>query len=57
MTMREEYLANAVECQRMARITRDNGDRRTWLDMAVSWMRKANDRGPIGRRFHGETEQ
>jgi hypothetical protein len=41
MTMREEYLANAVECQRMARVTRSDRDRLTWLDMALSWLRKA----------------
>jgi hypothetical protein len=41
MTMREEYLANAVECQRMARVTRNDNDRLTWVDMALSWLRKA----------------
>jgi hypothetical protein len=57
MTTRDECLANVVECQRMARITKDNRDRRTWLDMAVSWMRKANDREQTGRGFSGEAER
>jgi hypothetical protein len=56
MTTRDECLANAVECQRMARITRDNTDRRTWLDMAMSWMRKANDREQKARRRMTQTE-
>ena len=38
-----EYEANAAECQRMARITRDEKDRLTWLDMAAYWLRKAHD--------------
>jgi hypothetical protein len=56
MTTRDECLANAVECQRMARITRDNTDRRTWLDMAMSWMRKANDREQKSRRRMTQAE-
>jgi hypothetical protein len=56
MTTRDECLANAVECQRMARITRDNTDRRTWLDMAMSWMRKANDREQKVRRRMTQAE-
>jgi hypothetical protein len=54
MTTREECLANAVECQRMARITRDNTDRITWLDMAISWMRKASERERKTRRHTSE---
>jgi hypothetical protein len=35
----DEYRANAAECQRMARFTRNESERRTWLDMAESWLR------------------
>jgi len=46
----EEYLANATECVRMARLSKDERDRHTWLSVAESWMQKANasvrDLGP-----------
>ena len=32
-----EYRENAAECERMARLTRDKADKRTWLDMAQHW--------------------
>jgi hypothetical protein len=32
-----EYRENAAECERMARLTRDKTDKRTWLDMAQHW--------------------
>jgi hypothetical protein len=38
----EEYQANAAECQRMARVTRNAKERQTWLEMAAAWLRKAN---------------
>jgi hypothetical protein len=39
MTKNDEYLANAAECQRMARFTRNESEKRTWMDMAESWLR------------------
>jgi hypothetical protein len=39
MSKNEEYRANAAECERMARVTRDESEKRTWLDMAESWLR------------------
>jgi hypothetical protein len=62
MNKRDEYLARAVECQSMASLTRDETERGTWLEMAVSWLRVAevlNNRhglvralteGPFARR-------
>jgi hypothetical protein len=35
----DEYRANAAECERMARFTRNESEKRTWLDMAESWLR------------------
>jgi len=43
MNKDDEYRENAAECERVARITRDKTDKRTWLDMAQHW------RGPDGR--------
>jgi hypothetical protein len=42
MNKDDEYRENAAECERVARITRDKTDKRTWLDMAQHW------RGLIG---------
>jgi hypothetical protein len=39
MTKTEEYRANAAECDRMARTTRNESERRTWQKMAASWSR------------------
>jgi hypothetical protein len=39
MSKNDEYRANAAECQRIARYTRDESDKRTWLEMADSWLR------------------
>lgn len=41
MTKIEEYRANAAECDRMARTTRNESERRTWQEMAASWARMA----------------
>jgi hypothetical protein len=35
----DEYRANAAECERMARFTRNESEKRTWLDMAEAWLR------------------
>ena len=32
-----EYHENAAESERMARLTRDKTDKRTWLNMAQHW--------------------
>ena len=37
MNKDNEYRENATECERMARLTRDKADKRTWLDMAQHW--------------------
>ena len=39
MSKNDEYRANAAECERMARFTRNDSEKRTWLDMAESWLR------------------
>jgi hypothetical protein len=39
MSKNDEYRANAAECQRMARFTRNESEKRTWLEMAESWLR------------------
>jgi hypothetical protein len=39
MSKNDEYRANAAECQRIARTTRSESEKRTWLDMAESWLR------------------
>jgi len=39
MNKNDEYRANATECQRMARFTRNESEKRTWLEMAESWLR------------------
>jgi hypothetical protein len=36
-----EYLENIAECVRMAQVTRDEGERHTWLKMAASWVPRA----------------
>jgi hypothetical protein len=39
MNKNDEYRANAAECERMARFTRNESEKRTWLEMAESWLR------------------
>jgi hypothetical protein len=39
MSKNDEYRANAAECERMARFTRNESEKRTWQDMAESWLR------------------
>ena len=38
MSKADEYRANAAECQRMAKVARNERDRRTWLEMAQHWL-------------------
>ena len=35
----DQYLSYAAECQQMACITRNEHERRVWLDMAQSWLK------------------
>ena len=35
----DEYRANAAECERMARFTRNESEKRTWQGMAEAWLR------------------
>jgi hypothetical protein len=44
MSKRDEYLANAAECQRMVNITCNPDGRRMWQGMTDSWSRMAKDR-------------
>jgi hypothetical protein len=44
MSKRDDYLANAAECQRMVNITRNPDERRMWQGMTESWLRMAKDR-------------
>jgi hypothetical protein len=37
MNKDNEYRENAAECERMARLTHDKTDKRTWLAMAQHW--------------------
>jgi hypothetical protein len=40
MSKNDEYRANAAECERMARTAPNESERRTWRQMAESWLRK-----------------
>jgi hypothetical protein len=50
MSKRDEYLANAAECQRMAHRTRNESERKTWQEMAESWLHLAAGHGADSRR-------
>jgi hypothetical protein len=50
MSKRDEYLANAAECQRMVNITRNPDERRMWQGMTESWSRMAMNWGHEDRR-------
>jgi hypothetical protein len=38
MKMNDQYLSYAADCQLMACRTRDEHERKTWLEMAQSWL-------------------
>jgi hypothetical protein len=38
MNRNDQYLSHAADCQLMACMTRDEHERRTWLDMAQTWL-------------------
>ena len=46
MSKYEEYLANAAECQRMARVSQNDSEKRLWHQMADSWSRMADAHAP-----------
>jgi hypothetical protein len=48
MNKNDEYRANAAECERMARFTRNESEKRTWLEMAESWLRLIQPSPPSG---------
>jgi hypothetical protein len=39
MSKSDEYRENAAECQKMARLATNPGERVTWLEMAADWLR------------------
>lgn len=39
MSKSDEYRANAAECERMARLATNAGEKVTWLEMAADWLR------------------
>ena len=39
MTKSDAYRANALECERMAGITRNPAEKVAWLQMAEQWLR------------------
>ncbi len=46
MSKNDEYRANAAECRRIARYTLNESEKRTWLDMADSWLRLVRPADP-----------
>jgi hypothetical protein len=46
MSKSDEYRANAEECQKMARIATDPGEKATWLEMASDWLRMIQKADP-----------
>jgi hypothetical protein len=44
MAQRDEYLANAEECERLAEMASNAGERTSWLQMAQQWHRWARRR-------------
>ena len=43
MTKNDEYRANAAECERMAKVTRNEADKQSWLGMANHWLAMIKD--------------
>ena len=41
MNPSKEFLKNTVECKRMAKFTRDSGNKAAWTHMAERWQRCA----------------
>jgi len=56
----EEFWKNAVECQRMAAMTRDRTDKATWSQMAERWLscaKLAQDQISAARFHSGNTRR
>ena len=51
MNKLDEFRANAAECQRMAEATKNEADKRRWLQMAESWLRMIKPRQTASDRF------
>jgi hypothetical protein len=52
----DEYRANAIECRRMAEMSKNERDKQTWLEMAEHWHMKITP--TEGAAEHGqEAEQ
>jgi hypothetical protein len=49
MSKSDDYRANAAECQRMGKQSRNTVDKQTWLEMAESWLRMipVSERTPL----------
>ena len=43
MSKNDEYRANAVECERMAKVARNEADKQSWLGMARHWLAMIKD--------------
>jgi len=64
MSKYDEYRANAAECQRMARLSRNAGEKATWLQMAQDWLRmipqsrpSASDKFDAAARLRGTGQE
>jgi hypothetical protein len=43
MGKNDEYRANAAECERMAKVARNEIDKQSWLGMAKHWLAMIKD--------------
>jgi hypothetical protein len=57
MSKRDEYLANAKECERLAESTPNPEERAAWLQMAQQWLRWANGRAIDASRADEEPDR
>jgi len=46
----DEYQSRAEECQRMANAARTDRERRSWIEMAESWLRMIPQRAKSNRQ-------
>jgi predicted transcriptional regulator len=57
MSKRDEYLANAKECERLAESTPNAEERAAWLQMAQQWLRWANGKSFDASRADEEPDR
>ena len=64
MSKSDEYRENAAECQKMARLATNRGERVTWLEMAADWLRmiekvdpSASDRFDAAEKAQGTNQE